>query len=253
MPTPEVYDAYTFGNTAGVRNGAMVGYPLTTITGTDFQRNENGDVLIDPASGFPLLSDQYTVLGDRQPELRFGITTSFAYKGLRLSAMFAGMYDATVVNGTKRAMMQAGTSWESVAMRERGPFVFNGVLKDGSENSVNPTRNTIAVSYDLTSASIYSGAPANWIENNINYLRLQEVRLSYTIPSKVIKKLWNGLISYANVYVCGNDLYTWTNYSGIDAVGNTVAASAGGSGGAGYDTWSIPNPRGFTCGVSLTF
>lgn len=253
MPVPEVYDAYTNGNTAGVRNGAYVGYPITTITGTDFQRNDKGEVLINPASGLPLVSDKWTVLGDREPELRFGLTTAFTYKGFRLSAMFSGMYNATVVNGTKRAMMSAGTSWESVALRESGPVIFNGVLKDGNENTENPTRNTIAVSYNMVSSSIYAGAASDWIENNINYLRLQEVRLSYTIPSKFLKNFTNGLISYANVYICGNDFYTWTNYSGIDAVGNTVAASAGGSGGAGYDTWSLPSPRGFTCGLSLTF
>ncbi len=253
MPTPEVYDAYTFGNTAGVRNGAMVGYPLTTVTGTDFQRNDKGEVLIDPKSGYPLVSDLYSVLGDRQPELRFGFNTTFTYKGFRLSAMFAGMNDATVVNGTKRTMMQNGLSWESVKLRESGPVVFSGVLKDGNENSDHATPNTIAVSYDLTSSTIYAGAAPNWIENHVNYLRLQELRFSYTVPSKFLKKVWNGLISYANVYVCGNDLLTWTNYSGIDAVGNTVAASAGGSGGEGYDTWSLPSPRGITCGLSVTF
>jgi len=253
MPTPEVYDAYTFGNTAGVRNGAMVGYPLTTITGTDFQRNNKGQILIDPKSGFPLVSDQYSVLGDRQPEIRFGINTTLTYKGFRLSAMFAGMTNATVVNGTKRYMMQQGLSWESVDLRESGPVIFNGVLKDGNENTEKPTPNRISVSYDLTSSSIYSGAASDWIENNVNYIRLQELRLSYTVPTKFLKKMWNGLISYANIYVCGNDLLTWTNYSGIDAVGNTVAASAGGSGGAGYDTWSLPSPRGITCGLSVTF
>ena len=54
------------------------------------------------------------------------------------------------------------------------------------------------------------------------------------------------------VYFVGNDLLTWTNYSGIDAVGNTVSAAAGGTGGEGYDVWSIPNPRGFSLGLSLT-
>ncbi len=48
------------------------------------------------------------MLGDREPKLRFGITTNLSYKGLRLSAMFSGRYKATVVNGTKRAMMATG-------------------------------------------------------------------------------------------------------------------------------------------------
>lgn len=46
---------------------------------------------------------------------------------------------------------------------------------------------------------------------------------------------------------------TWTNYSGLDAVGNTVSAAAGGTGGEGYDVWSLPNPRSISFGISLTF
>ena len=84
-------------------------------------------------------------------------------------------------------------------------------------------------------------------------MRLQELRLSYTVPQKALKNLTRGFISYATISISGNDLVTWTNYSGIDAVGNTVSAAAGGVGGEGYDTWAIPSPRGITCGVSLTF
>ncbi|MCK7533263.1 MAG: hypothetical protein MZV63_20645 [Marinilabiliales bacterium] len=51
----------------------------------------------------------------------------------------------------------------------------------------------------------------------------------------------------------GNDLAVWTNYSGIDAVGNTVSAAAGGTGGEGIDVWSLPNPRGYSVGLNVTF
>lgn len=100
---------------------------------------------------------------------------------------------------------------------------------------------------------VYYGNDEDWLEKNVNYLRLQELRLSYNVPSKYLKKAFSGLISNANVYVCGNDLFTITNYSGIDAVGNTVSAAAGGTGGEGYDVWGLPNPRGISFGVSLTF
>ncbi|MDR3350800.1 MAG: SusC/RagA family TonB-linked outer membrane protein [Prevotellaceae bacterium] len=253
MPVPEYYDAYTNGNTAGIRNGVMVGYPVTTVTGTDFQRNDKGEVLIDPSTGIPLVSSEWTMLADREPKVRLGFNTVLSYKGFRLSAMFAGKLGANVVNGTKREMMSSGLSWESVDFRERGPVVFNGVLKDGNENSDHPTPNILSVTYGDYSASIYAGAAANWIEKNVHYIRLQELRFSYTIPTNYLKKFLNGFVSYASVFVCGNDLFTITNYSGIDAVGNTLSASAGGTGGEGYDTWAIPNPRGLSFGVSLTF
>lgn len=254
LPVNAFYDAYTW-NSGNIRNGVLLDYPLTSVVGNDFQRNDNGEVLINPATGIPLVAASGTLsyLGDREPKFRFGIFSFLTYKGFRLSGIFAGKLKAMVVNGTKRYMMQSGLSWESVAAREQGPVVFKGVLKDGLENTDNPTVNTISVTYGNYSSAIYSGADPNWIEKNVNYMRLQELRLSYTLPQKVLKNIANGLISYATISISGSDLFTWTNYSGIDAVGNTVSAAAGGVGGEGYDTWAIPSPRGITCGISLTF
>jgi len=245
----EYYNAYTW-NSGNIRNGIMVGNPVTTLTGRAYSRNDAGQILINPTTGLPVIDATWSVIGDREPKLRYGFTTRVNYKGLSLSALFAGRYKATVVNGTKRSMMERGTSWESVNLRERGPVVFNGVLEDGLENSANPTPNNISVTYDTYGSSIYSGYDEDWLEKNVNYLRLQEVRLSYRIPAKLLRKT---LLSRAVVYVAGNDLATWTNYSGIDAVGNTVSAAAGGTGGEGYDVWSIPNPRGYSFGVNITF
>lgn len=244
----EYYNAYTW-NSGNIRNGIMVGHPITTLTGRAFLRNQAGQVLIDPGTGVPLVDPLWTVIGDREPKLRFGAMTSLGYKGMRLSALFAGRYKATVVNGTKRAMFTTGNSWESVAYRERGSVVFNGVVRDGNENTKTPTINTIGVDAGLASSSIYGGGDENWLEKNVNYLRLQELRLSYAIPKKLLSR--SRIISDMSFFVVGNDLFTWTNYSGIDAVGNTVSAAAGGTGGEGYDVWSIPNPRGITFGISI--
>ena len=247
----EYYNAYTW-NSGNIRNGIMVGYPVTSITGLAYKRNDAGDVLINPTSGLPVTNATWSVIGNREPKIRFGITSSLSYKGLRLSAMFAGKYDATVVNGTKHYMMSEGLSWESVDLRESGPVVFDGVMQDGNENSSNPTRNNIAVDFSIMPTT-YSGqytGDEDWLEKGVNYLRLQELRLGYNLPAKWLTRT---PLSLASVFVCGNDLITWTNYSGIDAVGNTVSAALGGVGGEGIDVYSLPSPRGYSIGLSVTF
>ena len=52
----EYYNAYTWvvGNS---RNGIKVGYPITSMTALRYQRNKAGDILIDPSSGLPLISE----------------------------------------------------------------------------------------------------------------------------------------------------------------------------------------------------
>jgi hypothetical protein len=248
----EYYNAYTWlsGN---LRNGISVGHPITTMTGIGFLRNDKGDLLINGATGNPILSTEWTIMGDRQPKLTFGVPTYLSWKGIRLSALFSGRFGATVVNGTKRDMMTTGSSWESVEMRERAPFVIQGVIQDGKENSDNPTINTIAVDPVYYSNTTYVGNNENWLEKDVHFVRLSEVRLSYNVPQKWLQKATRKFVSAANFYVRGTDLFTWTNYSGIDAVGNSNSAAMGGVGGMGIDVWGIPSPRGISFGCNLTF
>lgn len=248
----EYYNAYTWvvGNS---RNGIKVGYPITSMTGLLYQRNDNGDILIDPSSGLPLVSSDWEYLGDRNPKLEFGLTSSMSYKGFRLSALFAGRFGASVMNGTKYEQMGNGSSWESVLWREQEPFIIKGVLKNGHENSSNPTPNNIVVDPKTAFQYGWQGSVEDWFETGVNYLRLQEVRLSYNVPSKWIQNTTHKFISAMNVWVKGTDLFVWTNYSGMDAVGNNSSAALGGYGGAGIDYWGLPMPRGFAFGLGLTF
>jgi len=246
------YDAYTW-NSGYICNGTAIGQPITVILGYDFERNDAGQVLISPTSGLPVVDQTWVPLGDREPKLRLGVTSRVRYKGWHLSAMIAGKLGATVINGTKRTMFLNGFSWESVTAREAGPMIFNGVLKDGNENTPTPTPNNIAVTSGQITYYLYNGADRDWIETGVHYLRMQEIRLAYTIPQRFLKNFTRGVFSYATLFVTGNDLFTITNYSGTDAVGNTVSASAGGVGGEGYDTWALPSPRGISCGLSVTF
>ena len=249
----EYYNAYTW-NSGGLRNGIKKGYPITTITGLAYKRNKNGDILIGQTSGLPITDSDWTVLGDRNPKLNYGVTTNLSYKGFRLSAMLSGMFGASVVNGTMRAMMDRGQSWESVRLRENRHFIFEGVLQDGLENSDTPTKNTIAVDmWKYAGSSIFTGGDEDWFEKDVDYMKLAEVRLSYAVPSSWLKKATKGFISNASIFVSANDLCTFTNYSGVDPVGNTMSAAGGGTGGQGYDIWGIPAPRTYSFGVSLTF
>lgn len=249
----EYYNAYTWlsGN---LRNGISVGNPITTMTGRGYLRNKDGRIVVGGNSGIPVVDEKWSVVGDRQPKLSLGLQTSFSYKSFRLSASFSGRMGASVVNATKRDMLSTGSSWESVQMRESTtPVIFHGVLNDDLKDTDHPHENTIAVYYNKYNGTVYQGCDADWFETGVNFLRLNELRFSYNVPQKWLQNVTNKFISAANVWVKGTDLFTWTNYSGIDAVGNANSASLGGSGGAGIDCWGLPSPRGYAFGVSLTF
>ena len=194
----------------------------------------------------------WSVLGDREPTFSYGLTAKVNYKNLSLSCLLTGKIGTQVVNGTKRTMFGNGSSIESIAQRQMGAVVFNGVIKDGKQESANPTTNNIAVRLgDLESG--FAGADPDWIEKDINYLNMSEVRLSYNFEKSLINKLTGNVASALTVYVSGNDLFLLTNYSGIDPVGNATSSAVGGTGGVGFDMLSVGAPRGFSCGLNITF
>jgi hypothetical protein len=247
----EYYNSATWVS-GNIRNGIMVGSPITSLTGLDYQRNKKGQVLIDPTTGIPLVSSTWSVIGNREPELSFGFTGSLKYKQFTLSFLMSGKLNTQVVNGTKRVMMGNGTSLESVAQRQMGAVVFKGILNDGKQNSANPTVSDISVKLsDLPYG--YTGADPDWIEKNISYLNMSQLRLSYNFDKKLISSLTGNLVSAFSIYIGGSDLFLLTNYSGIDPVGNATSSAVGGTGGVGMDMLSIGAPRGYSCGLNITF
>ena len=84
-----------------------------------------------------------------------------------------------------------------------------------------------------------------FIEKDINWLRLRDVRLTYALPARIARN--------ANVWVQGTDLLLFTNYSGLDPLTNGNTAAVGGSGAVGIDFGNFPNPRGFNFGFTLGF
>ena len=92
-----------------------------------------------------------------------------------------------------------------------------------------------------------------WQEANPDKVFAKHLRLTYNLNRKWLEKATKGLVSSANVFAAGSDLFVLTNYSGIDVVGNSNSASLGGTGGVGFDMFAIAAPRGISFGLNVTF
>lgn len=79
-----------------------------------------------------------------------------------------------------------------------------------------------------------------------SYLRLQNLQLGYTLPSKLMAKL--RYITSCRFYVSAQNLFTITGYSGLDPdLGATNPLNMG------YDSTRYPSSRTFMFGVNLQF
>jgi TonB-linked SusC/RagA family outer membrane protein len=247
MPSdlPEFYssDTWLVGN---VRNGVGTGYSTMALTGLWYQRNLNGELLIDPASGLPLREANFRDGGyDRQPDFMIGLHNRVSFNRLSLSALLDIRKGGDVFNATEWWLTQRGLSDRTLDRWE--PRVVQGVLRDGKENTANPTANTIVVVPALNT-TYYSGMSEElFIEKDINWVRLRDVTLSYALPNNFM-----GTRS-ASLFVTATELFLITNYSGADPIVNGNTAATGGSGGIGVDYGNFPMPIGLNFGVRVGF
>lgn len=239
-------DTWLYGN---VRVGSRVGGPLTTFTGYDFERNEQGEILVNPSNGLPLLdTSEWIVVGDRNPDFTVGVTNDFRYKNWSLRFLLDFRVGGDVYNATEHYLTTRGLSKRT--LDRETPRIVEGVLKDGLQNTNNPTENNIPI--DLSRNSSYWGSIypyQSFIEKDVNWMRLRDVTLNYSLPSSALEK--TNVIKTASVFLTGTDLFLWTNYSGLDPVANGNSAAVGGAGGSGLDYGNFPLPRGINFGVRV--
>jgi hypothetical protein len=140
-----------------------------------------------------------TIMGSPIPGFFYGMYFNAGFKGFNLDIQLRGVGDVQLYN-------QARSAWENLS----GNNNFTTTTLDrwtgpGTSNTM-PRLSR----FDPNGNNRYSD---RWIED-ADYLRIQTVQLSYTLPTNMLSK--SNFISSAKVYVGVNNLATFTNYSGFD-------------------------------------
>ncbi|MDB4875156.1 MAG: hypothetical protein JWM41_1602 [Gemmatimonadetes bacterium] len=241
LPESYVSDTWIYGN---VRNGTEPGLSTMSLTGLFYLRNSQGQILIDPTTGLPLRSSTFVDHGyDRQPNYTIGLSNNFRYKRASLSFLFDIRRGGDVFNATEHYLTVRGLATSTTDRNT--PRVIPGVLRDGKENTANPTPNTIVVVPAIQTAYYTQMSEEPFIEKNINWLRLRDVTVKYSLPERF------GRAAY--VFVTATDVFLLTNYTGLDPIANGNDAAVGGSGGVGIDYGDFPIPRGINFGFKWSF
>ena len=178
--------------------------------------DENGmyifDDMIDGEPG--LTNDDRTYIGSAQPKLTYGLSNIITWKNWELNFFFRGVYGNDLLNFSK--MSYATTQWLPGA----------NVLHDAL---------TIGLADNPKYSSFY-------IEKG-SFLRLDNASLGYSFDVS----RWNYL-QKLRVYVTGQNLFTITNYTGLDPEVNMSGLDPGVEGREYY-----PKSRTISLGINISF
>jgi len=244
LPESYVSDTWLIGN---VRNGVSPGMSTMSLTGWYYLRDTvagRHKILIDPTSGLPIKSSVFIDRGyDRQPKYTIGLTNTLKYKRASLNFLVDFRRGGDIFNATEWYLTTRGLAPSTVDRNT--PRIIDGVLRDGKENTANPTINNIVVTPALNTAYYTGMSEELFIEKNINWVRLRDITLNLAVPDR--------MMSNASIFITGTDLWLKTNYTGLDPIVNGNSAAVGGSGGVGIDYGNFPIPRGLNFGLKVGF
>jgi len=161
------------------------------------------------------------IIGSPYPDLYYGINPAIRYKAFNLSMVWAGVSGSKINNAGLFDMVN--------------PQVSNQYNKLSSANEYYPMPSQLASNYHFRSD--------RYMEDG-SFFRLRNIRLDYAFnvkKSRVVKRLV--------VYVSGQNLITFTDYSGFDPEVNTFN---GNDRRQGVDLASYTSSKTINFGCTLT-
>ena len=226
-----------------------MGGSTTALTGKDYKRNSDGQVICDE-NGYPMINpNKNELIGNREAKFSYGVNSSMNIYGVQFSFLFDGRCGGDVLNVTLRNLISNGNA--KILEQYRGrQVVFEGVTEHtDAAGNVYYEQNTKPITLDYTTITNYFyQVSSNFVEDG-SYLRLSYVTLGYDFARLMKKqKFFKGLKLN---FTC-NNVFLLTKYTGTDPVCN-ASTSANGTGSAGIDNSPTPSTRSYNISLAATF
>mgnify|MGYP002623637143 CR=1 FL=1 len=212
-------------------------YTATTIgvhAGDARYKDQNGDGKID--------DDDAVYIGSSFPKLTYGITLGADFYGIDVQLFFQGVAGNQIYNALRERLEGDGSSNAlATYMKDNvwvgySDIIQNAMLLEGLDYDKYESRNG-TIPNPLGSPTNTSNS-TRFLESGA-YLRLKNVQIGYTLPTKVTNKFH---CSRMRFYVTASNLFTITKYSGYDP-----------EVGGGVDYGNYPQSRTFTFGLNANF
>lgn len=234
------YDAAT--KTYTLKEGVPYKGDRNSVQPGDWKfRNLDGNEVID--------ENDKTVIGHASPKFYGGLNNNFTYKNFDLSIFLTYSYGNEVLNATKLvttkvgkqnsnalAVMNSGNRWMTINAEGR-------VVTDPEELAALNAGKSIASWRDNEEGDKYVHS---WAVEDASFLKLSNITLGYTFPKQLVRKF---RLSKLRIYATGNNLLTWTPYTGFDPEVSNMRSPLT----PGVDFGAYPRSRSFIFGANIAF
>ena len=245
---------------ASIPNGGyflgMTGQPYLREVDTKGVEIPGGRYQVDPNTGLYKLNTTTPVVGNREPDFIGGFNNTFRYKKLSLSFLLDIRKGGDVFNGTEYVLVANGLSKKTL-LNDRQSVTVTGV--NSSTGAAFSQTYTAGQNYTIGTSTQsgtyliqqywqnYAANSYNFI-TSVNWVKVRSLSLTYDFSgilrnTKVIKAI--------SATAVGTNLFTWTNYKGMDPE-VSAAGGTGGSGSQGIDYLGVPAVRTFTFGINVS-
>lgn len=218
-----------FHNSVGVSNYLSYGYSKNTFykPGDYKLRDTNGDGMIT--------EDDVVYQGSALPEITGGIVSEFRWKNFDLNLSMSFQIGRHILNTIPSSSL--ATTFDN----SMHPLLFDLKKISFWEQPGDNQADYAKLQYDQ-GVGMYEAAIDRNVEK-VNWLKMKTLSIGYSLPQSLIHS-WN--IEQIRFFVSGENLFTWTNYSGLDP--ETVDIRDGYDWGNNY-----PLARKFTLGLTVKF
>ena len=206
-------------------------------------QTEDTDLVADAVPGDVRFVDQNedgaidildrTFIGNPNPDFVYGFNVNFKLKRFSANFLFNGVYGNDIANGNLIKLNNAEGLGTNIS-----PNAYNNVWRPDAQSNLHPR-----LGYDVISNQAI-GISDRIIEDG-SYLRLNNVTVSYDIPLEN-----SSLMERLNVYVAGQNLFTWTDYSGYNPEVSSFLYNGLIN---GVDWNGAPNAKTILLGLNINF
>ncbi len=201
-------------------------------------RDTNGRNASGNLTGLPdgkIDQNDRTIIGNPHPDFSYAFNLNVGYKNFDLTVFAQGVQGNDIFNYTKY-----WTDFQTFA-GNRSRTMWEGSWRPGKTDAVLP---------QLRSNDVISTNPSTYYIESGSYLRFKNIQLTYTLPKNLISKLG---MSNCSVYLQGQNLFTFTDYTGLDPEINLRNYGAGNDRHIGVDESAYPAYKATLIGINASF